>query len=84
MIFLMFFRPCSFPIESMVLAMEQLNEDQNKNDDSEAKEEFADSVTSTERVTNESQKRRNDDEGIFIYFELVIIFEILFKNKQLK
>ena len=80
----MFFRPCSFPIESMVLAMEQLNEDQNKNDDSEAKEEFADSVTSTERVTNESQKRRNDDEGIFIYFELVIIFEILFKNKQLK
>ena len=73
-----------FPIESMVLAMEQLNEDQNKNDDSEAKEEFADSVTSTERVTNESQKRRNDDEGIFIYFELVIIFEILFKNKQLK
>ena len=68
----------------MVLAMEQLNEDQNKNDDSEAKEEFADSVTSTERVTNESQKRRNDDEGIFIYFELVIIFEILFKNKQLK
>ena len=71
----MFFRPCSFPIESMVLAMEQLNEDQNKNDDSEAKEEFADSVTSTERVTNESQKRRNDDEGIFIYFELVIIFK---------
>ena len=65
----MFFRPCSFPIESMVLAMEQLNEDQNKNDDSEAKKEFADSVTSTERVTNESQKRRNDDEGIFIYFE---------------
>ena len=63
----------------MVLAMEQLNEDQNKNDDSEAKEEFADSVTSTERVTNESQKRRNDDEGIFIYFELVIIFKILFK-----
>ena len=50
--------------------MEQLNEDQNKNDDSEAKKEFADSVTSTERVTNESQKRRNDDEGIFIYFKL--------------
>ena len=68
----------------MVLAMEQLNEDQNKNDDYEAKKEFADSVTSTERVTNESQKRRNDDEGIFIYFELVIIFKILFKNKQLK
>ena len=65
--------------------MEQLNEDQNKNDDnSEAKKEFADSVTSTERVTNESQKRRNDDEGIFIYFELVIIFKILFKNKELK
>ena len=70
----------------MVLAMEQLNEDQNKNDDSEseAKKEFADSVTSTERVTNESQKRRNDDEGIFIYFKLGSIFKNLFENKQLK
>ena len=65
--------------------MEQLNEDQNtKNDDSEAKKEFADSVTSTERVTNESQKRRNDDEGIFIYFKLGSIFKNLFENKQLK
>ena len=48
----------------MVLAMEQLNEDQKNI--SQAKKEFADSVTSTETVTNASQKRRNKDEGILI------------------
>ena len=52
----------------MVLAMEQLNEDQKNN--SQAKTEFAETVTSTELVTNEPQKRRNDDEGI-INFEFL-------------